>query len=134
MIQNLYGGGRKRKQKSHGKIGFESLAKIIGQRWQELKADQVSYYKQKAQQDTLRYKHELEAYLFSGMTSTTTTTTSLVASTTPDKEVLKSSNAAGLGSPTEDSDETSGDNDDMAAFHLQLFVKRQRLSDRKEDP
>jgi hypothetical protein len=125
------GKGRKRKQKPHGKIGFESLAKIIGQRWQELKADQVSYYKQKAQQDTLRYKHEMEAYLFSGTTSTTTT--SLVASTTPDKEALKCSNAAGLGALTEDSDETSGDNDDMAAFQLQQFVKRQRLSDQKGD-
>jgi hypothetical protein len=129
------GGGRKRKQKPHGKIGFESLAKIIGQRWQELRADQVSYYKQKAQQDTLRYKHEMEAYLFSNTTSTSTTTTSSLSlkasSSTPDKDALKSSNAAGLGGPTEDSDETSGDNDDMAAFQLQQFVKRQRFSDQK---
>ena len=58
-------GGRKRKKKPHGKIGFESLAKVIGQRWQELTADQVDYYKKKAEADMLRYKSEMEKYVTS---------------------------------------------------------------------
>ena len=58
-------GGRKRKKRPHGKIGFESLAKVIGQRWQELTADQVDYYKKKAESDMLRYKSEMEKYVTS---------------------------------------------------------------------
>jgi hypothetical protein len=57
------GTGRKRKKRPHGKIGFESLAKVIGQRWQALTPDQVDYYKKKAQGDMVRYKHEMDAYV-----------------------------------------------------------------------
>ena len=53
----------KRTKRPHGKIGFESLAKVIGQRWQELSADQVEYYKKKAEVDMKRYKQEMEVYL-----------------------------------------------------------------------
>lgn len=45
-----------KKRRPHGKIGFESLAKVIGQRWQELSPDQVAYYKAKADEDMVRYK------------------------------------------------------------------------------
>lgn len=55
---------RKRKKRPHGKIGFESLAKTIGRRWQELDKDEASYYKKKAGEDMKRYKLEMEVYLF----------------------------------------------------------------------
>ena len=44
-------------------IGFESLAKIIGSKWQDLTPDQVEYYKEKAGEDMKRYKKEMEVYL-----------------------------------------------------------------------
>ena len=50
------------KKKSRDKIGFESLAKVIGHRWQELTSEQVNYYKRKADEDMVRYKREMEAY------------------------------------------------------------------------
>lgn len=56
-------GGRIRKKRPHGKIGFESLAKTIGQRWQDLGPEQVEYYKGKAQEDTQRHKKEMEKYV-----------------------------------------------------------------------
>lgn len=54
---------RKRKKRPHGKIGFENLAKVIGQRWQELTPEQVEYYKKKAEDDMKRYKDQMEEYL-----------------------------------------------------------------------
>lgn len=53
---------RKRKKRPHGKIGFESLAKAIGQRWQSLSETELAIYKEKAQQDMKRYKAEMEAF------------------------------------------------------------------------
>jgi hypothetical protein len=53
---------RKRKRKGpapHGKIGFESLAKLIGKRWQELDEAEMSIYKGKAEEDMQRYKREM---------------------------------------------------------------------------
>ncbi len=54
---------RKRKKRPHGKIGFECLAKVIGQRWQALHNDERDLYKEKAQQDMQRYKAEMESYV-----------------------------------------------------------------------
>mmetsp|Transcript_4077 Transcript_4077/g.5339 ORF Transcript_4077/g.5339 Transcript_4077/m.5339 type:complete len:368 (-) Transcript_4077:217-1320(-) len=56
-------GKKKRKKTPHGKIGFENLAKIIGQRWQELKEDKIAYYKDLAAQDMKRYKEQMEIFL-----------------------------------------------------------------------
>jgi hypothetical protein len=55
--------GKKRKRVPHGKIGFESLAKIVGQRWKELPPDELEIYKKRAEEDMKRYRKEMEAYV-----------------------------------------------------------------------
>ncbi len=55
--------GKKRKRVPHGKIGFESLAKIVGQRWKELPPDELEKYKKLAEDDMKRYRKEMEAYV-----------------------------------------------------------------------
>ena len=55
--------GKKRKRVPHGKIGFESLAKIVGQRWKELPPDELEQYKKRAEEDMKRYRKEMEAYV-----------------------------------------------------------------------
>lgn len=55
--------GKKRKRPPHGKIGFESLAKIVGQRWKELKPEELAKYKKLADVDMVRYRAEMEAYV-----------------------------------------------------------------------
>jgi len=52
-----------KKKKPHGKIGFENLAKAIGQRWSKLPADELAYYKELANEDMKRYKLEMEVFL-----------------------------------------------------------------------
>mmetsp|Transcript_331 Transcript_331/g.665 ORF Transcript_331/g.665 Transcript_331/m.665 type:complete len:179 (-) Transcript_331:269-805(-) len=54
---------KKRKRPPHGKIGFESLAKIVGQRWKELKPDELAKYKKLADVDMVRYRAEMESYV-----------------------------------------------------------------------
>jgi ABC-type transporter MlaC component len=54
---------KKRRKRPHGKIGFESLAKVIGKRWQDLEPEQVEHYKKEAEVDMKRYKQEMEVYL-----------------------------------------------------------------------
>ena len=44
------------------KIGFESLAKLIGRRWQELDEVSMAVYKSKASVDMARYKREMEVW------------------------------------------------------------------------
>lgn len=55
--------GKKRKRVPHGKIGFESLAKIVGQRWKELPPEELEQYKKRAEEDMKRYRKEMEAYV-----------------------------------------------------------------------
>lgn len=54
---------RKRAHKPHGKIGFENLAKLIGERWHSLNPESADYYRKLAEEDSLRYRSEMEAYL-----------------------------------------------------------------------
>lgn len=60
---------KKGKKTPHGKIDFQSLAKIIGRRWQSLTPSEADLYKRKAEADMLRYKNEMEAYLQSDTTT-----------------------------------------------------------------
>ena len=52
----------KNSQGSQGRIGFESLAKLIGRRWQELDDASMAVYKSKASVDMERYKKEMEVW------------------------------------------------------------------------
>lgn len=52
----------KKNNPKHGKIGFESLAKLIGRRWQELDEESMAVYKSKASVDMDRYKREMEVW------------------------------------------------------------------------
>jgi len=56
---------RKGKKTPHGKIDFQSLAKVIGKRWQELSESELDIYKSKSEADKLRYKKEMEVYIVS---------------------------------------------------------------------
>lgn len=62
--------GQRRRRKSnrepHGKIDFQSLAKLIGKRWQALSEDQLVVYKEKAAVETARYKSEMKVYMQQG--------------------------------------------------------------------
>ena len=54
---------KKPKPPQQGKIGFENLAKIIGQRWQKLEPDRIDHYKKLAAVDMKRYKAAMEVFL-----------------------------------------------------------------------
>lgn len=54
---------RRGKNKPHGKIGFQSLAKEVGRRWKNLVPERMEIYKEKANADSARYKQEMEAYV-----------------------------------------------------------------------
>jgi hypothetical protein len=53
---------RSRPKVPHGKIGFESLAKVIGQRWQRLNAEQMNHYKDLAMKEMIRYKEAMMVF------------------------------------------------------------------------
>ena len=53
---------RSRPKIPHGKIGFESLAKEIGQRWQRLDVEQVNHYKGLAVKEMIRYKETMRIF------------------------------------------------------------------------
>jgi hypothetical protein len=53
---------RARPKIPHGKIGFESLAKEIGQRWQALNDEQINHYKSLATKEKIRYKEAMTIF------------------------------------------------------------------------
>jgi hypothetical protein len=53
---------RRPHRKTHGKIGFQTLAQTVGRRWKELSVEQKSYYQELADQDMTRQKDAMEEY------------------------------------------------------------------------
>lgn len=51
-----------RLKKEGGKVSFEEMGKIIGQRWKNIDPDRLSKYSELAAVDTERYKTEMQAY------------------------------------------------------------------------
>jgi hypothetical protein len=51
-----------RLKKEGGKVSFEEMGKIIGQRWKNIDPDRLSKYSEMAAEDTERYKTEMQAY------------------------------------------------------------------------
>ena len=49
-------------RKSHGKISFMNLARLIGERWHEIGDTRKNYYKRLAEADSERYKKEMDEY------------------------------------------------------------------------
>lgn len=52
----------KRLKKDGGKVSFEEMGKLIGQRWKVISAERKAHYDALAKADTERYKKEMEAY------------------------------------------------------------------------
>jgi hypothetical protein len=53
---------RRPHRKTHGKIGFQTLAQMVGQRWKQLSVDQRRVYQDLADKDMIRHKDAMEAY------------------------------------------------------------------------
>mmetsp|Transcript_30324 Transcript_30324/g.50383 ORF Transcript_30324/g.50383 Transcript_30324/m.50383 type:complete len:291 (-) Transcript_30324:263-1135(-) len=51
-----------RLKKDGGKVSFEEMGKIIGQRWKNIDPDRLSKYSELASEDTERYKTEMQDY------------------------------------------------------------------------
>jgi hypothetical protein len=114
--QNEHGEKKgKRKKSPHGKIGFESLAKTIGQRWQSLDPTQIEHYKSKAMEDMVRYKEEMEIFLTKQQSGKTNDDESAVNNTDENPEGSSSGKTAEI-------DNTS-----------QPLLKRQKIEELEED-
>ena len=50
------------RSKPHGKVSFESMAKIIGAKWQNCPSDRKKQYQRLAEADGARYKAEMEVW------------------------------------------------------------------------
>lgn len=59
MVQNNV---RRPHRKTHGKIGFKALAKLIGERWRALPTEKREYYRKLADTDLSRYKDQMKEY------------------------------------------------------------------------
>lgn len=51
-----------RLKKEGGKVSFEEMGKLIGQRWKGIDPDRLSKYSEMAAEDTERYKNEMQSY------------------------------------------------------------------------
>jgi hypothetical protein len=61
---------KRRHRKTHGKIDFTTLSKLISKRWKELSEDRKEFYRQVASQDWERYQREINDYKKSAPLST----------------------------------------------------------------
>lgn len=53
---------RRPHRKTHGKISFQQLARMVGERWKALPEDRRKYYQELAQEDMKRQKKAMEEY------------------------------------------------------------------------
>jgi hypothetical protein len=53
---------RRRHRKTHGKVSFTDLSKIIGKRWRELPEEKKQVYRDISAADLERYQKALKAY------------------------------------------------------------------------
>jgi HMG (high mobility group) box len=53
---------KRRHRKSHGKIDFSTLSKVISTRWKELPEDRKDYFREVAARDWERFQRELAEY------------------------------------------------------------------------
>lgn len=51
---------KRRHRKSHGKISFTTLSRLISQRWKQLDETRKDFYREIASKDWQRYQHELQ--------------------------------------------------------------------------
>lgn len=51
-----------RLKKEGGKVSFEEMGKLIGQRWKNIDPDRLAKYAELASEDTERYKNEMQTY------------------------------------------------------------------------
>jgi hypothetical protein len=61
-LRNSQRNVRRPHRKTHGKIGFKALAKLIGERWRALPAEKREYYTKLAETDLARYKEQMKEY------------------------------------------------------------------------
>ena len=64
LLRPLIPSQKKRRphRKTHGKISFQQLARMVGERWKALPEDKRQYYKDLAEQDMKRQKLAMEDY------------------------------------------------------------------------
>ena len=64
LLRPLIPAEKKRRphRKTHGKISFQELARMVGERWKSLPDDERKYYQDLAQEDMKRQKVAMEEY------------------------------------------------------------------------
>ena len=64
LLRPLIPSQKKRRphRKTHGKISFQQLARMVGERWKSLPEDRRKYYQNLAQEDMKRQKEAMEEY------------------------------------------------------------------------
>jgi HMG (high mobility group) box len=75
---------KRRHRKTHGKIAFTDLSRMVSKRWKELPEDKKAFYKHTAAKDLERYRqeiHEMESKQESAAYSSLQTPSVVIART-----------------------------------------------------